>query len=229
MVIFRRICDDVSSMSATELAFNMFYIGDSGTPRYRDFERDLPLRDLIKEIYSKHASHGDADELSDEEFDEVMYDNLQFGTDDLDGIFALLYQAAWSEATIREWLREYEENALPVANRKEVLQECIERYGKQPQVDMAIEEMSELTKALLKERRALHRDDPEAWKKAVENISEEMADVIIMLTQLTMIFENKDRVQSLIARKLARQEGRLAKADTTAAAGAAQEVLNPAT
>ena len=226
---FRRICDDVGSMSAVELAFNMFYTGAGGEARYRDFERDLPLRDLMKEICKKHRGPEDLDGLSEAQFDEVFYDSLQFGTEELDGVFALLYQAGWAAAQIREWLRYYEENALPVASRKEVLKECIERYGKQPQVDMAIEEMSELTKALLKERRALHRDDPEAWKKATEDISEEMADVIIMLTQLTMIFENRDRVQSLIARKLARQEDRLAKADMTAAAGAAQEVLKSAT
>ena len=208
---FRRICDDAGSMSAVELAFNMFYTGAGGEARYRDFERDLPLRDLMKEICKKHGGPEDLDGLSEAQFDEVFYDSLQFGTEELDGVFALLYQAGWAAAQIREWLRYYEENALPVASRKKVLEKCIERYGKQPQVDMAIEEMSELTKALLKERRALHRD------------------VIIMLTQLTMIFENRDRVQSLIARKLARQEDRLAKADTTAAAGAAQEVLNPAT
>lgn len=94
---------------------------------------------------------------------------------------------------------------------------------------MAIEEMSELTKALLKERRALHRDDPEAWKQANMNIADEMADVIIMLTQLTMIFENRADVQEIINRKLVRQEQRLKEAGIPAADTAAQEVLAPAT
>ena len=117
---------------------------------------------------------------------------------------------------------------LPIAQGP-TLQNCIDTYGKQPQVDMAIEEMSELTKALLKERRALHRDEPEAWKQATMNIADEMADVIIMLTQLTMIFENRADVQEIINRKLARQEERLREAAIPAAAGAAQEVLAPAT
>lgn len=117
---------------------------------------------------------------------------------------------------------------LPAAN-SHIIHQCIEIYGKQPQVNVAIEEMSELTKALLKERRALHRDDPDAWKQATMNIADEMADVIIMLTQLTIIFENRDDVQVIINRKLARQEERLKEAMTPAADTAAQEVLAPAT
>jgi len=97
---------------------------------------------------------------------------------------------------------------LPVA-LSETLQQCIDTYGKQPQVDMAIEEMSELTKALLKERRALNSQDPEAQEQATMNIADEMADVIIMLTQLTMIFENRADVQEIINRKLVRQAARL--------------------
>lgn len=37
--------------------------------------------------------------------------------------------------------------------RDSVYRRCISEYGTQPQVDMCIEEMSELTKALLKWRR----------------------------------------------------------------------------
>ena len=117
---------------------------------------------------------------------------------------------------------------LPAAN-SHIIHQCIEIYGTLAQTDMAIEEMSELTKALLKERRALHRDDPDAWKQATMNIADEMADVIIMLTQLTIIFENRDDVQVIINRKLARQEERLKEAMTPAADTAAQEVLAPAT
>lgn len=97
---------------------------------------------------------------------------------------------------------------LPIAQGP-TLQQCIDTYGKQPQVDMAIEEMSELTKALLKERRALNGNDTETLEQATMNIADEMADVIIMLTQLTMIYENRADVQEIINRKLARQAERL--------------------
>ena len=59
-------------------------------------------------------------------------------------------------------------------NRTEILQEAIKKYGVQSQCDMCIEEMSELTKALLKLRRA--STQPE-MQKCRENIREEIADV----------------------------------------------------
>ena len=107
---------------------------------------------------------------------------------------------------------------LPIAEG-EVLQKCVDTYGKSLQVDIAIEEMSELTKALIKERRAFYQinkatENQFAIKLAKEmrattNIAEEMADVIIMLTQLSLIFENHDEVQEFIDFKLKREEERL--------------------
>lgn len=93
--------------------------------------------------------------------------------------------------------------------RKVPLTRCISTYGKQPQVDMAIEEMSELIKALLKERRAQTGCKQTDIDIATLNIAEEMADVIIMLSQLTMIFDNWMDVQAMITVKLDRQEKRL--------------------
>ena len=107
---------------------------------------------------------------------------------------------------------------LPIAEG-EVLQKCVDTYGKSLQVDIAIEEMSELTKALIKERRVFYQinkatENQFAIKLAKEmrattNIAEEMADVIIMLTQLSLIFENHDEVQEFIDFKLKREEERL--------------------
>lgn len=56
---------------------------------------------------------------------------------------------------------------------------AINYFGSCQQVDMAIEEMSELTKELLKHRR---------FNDNRCKIVEEMADVYIMLYQLQMIF-----------------------------------------
>lgn len=117
---------------------------------------------------------------------------------------------------------------LPVAQGP-TLRHCIDIYGKQPQVDIAIEEMSELTKALLKERRALRQVDPAARNQAIMNIADEMADVIIMLTQLTILFENRADVQEIINRKLMRQEERLKEAAIRTTETAAQKCIAPAT
>ena len=86
-----------------------------------------------------------------------------------------------------------------------LINDCVRIYGKSSQVDMAIEEMSELTKALLKERRV----DTDNEKKAADHIAEEMADVLIMLEQLMIIFDNSEEIQKQIYYKLERQGKRL--------------------
>ena len=100
------------------------------------------------------------------------------------------------------------EKILPIAEGK-VLQECIKTYGAPAQIDLAIEEMSELTKALLKERRAVSKNDAEAYNLSLVNVAEEMADTIIMLTQLTLIFENQEKIEKFINFKLKREKLRL--------------------
>ena len=226
-MIFRKICNDTSTMSATELAHNFVFVKNREA-WYRDFDREIPVRDLMREICAKHAAPADTDELTDEELDEILYDNLQFGTDDLEGVFALLYMALYGMTDVRAWLERYETTGLPTTNRPEVLQECVNTYGAEAQVDMAIEEMSELTKALLK----YHRKEAQGSKDleaARENILEEVADVIIMLTQLIMIYGGRDLVQETIENKVDRQIKRLANTEGETGSEVAQEVLQPAT
>lgn len=66
-----------------------------------------------------------------------------------------------------------------------VLEKAIEKYGKNKQLDMVIEEMSELTKEICKQKRG---------KDNREEIIEEIADVRIMLEQLEMMFNIKATV-----------------------------------
>lgn len=61
----------------------------------------------------------------------------------------------------------------------EIMEAAIESYGESHQILVAIEEMSELTKELVKNQRG-------EWNH--NEIAEEMADVYIMLCQLQMIF-----------------------------------------
>lgn len=226
-MIFRKICNDTSTMSATELAHNFVFVKNREA-WYRDFDREIPVRDLMREICAKHAAPADADELTDEELDEILYDNLQFGTDDLEGVFALLYMALYGMTDVRAWLERYETTGLPTTNRPEVLQECVNTYGAEAQVDMAVEEMSELTKALLKYRRKEAQGSKDL-EEARENILEEVADVIIMLTQLIMIYGGRDLVQETIENKVDRQIKRLANTEGETGSEVAQEVLQPAT
>lgn len=226
-MIFRKICNDTSTMSATELAHNFVFVKNREA-WYRDFDREIPVRDLMREICAKHAAPADTDELTDEELDEILYDNLQFGTDDLEGVFALLYMALYGMTDVRAWLERYETTGLPTTNRPEVLQECVDTYGAEAQVDMAVEEMSELTKALFKYRRKAAQGSKDL-EAARENILEEVADVIIMLTQLIMIYGGRDLVQETIENKVDRQIKRLANTEGETGSEVAQEVLQPAT
>lgn len=91
----------------------------------------------------------------------------------------------------------------------DIARNAVRKWGKAAQVDMAIEEMSELTKALLKDRRA--GMNPEAWdyEKVRENIAEEMADVSIMLLQLEIIFQNSDETRRIRNEKMSRLYKRL--------------------
>lgn len=82
--------------------------------------------------------------------------------------------------------------------RRALLEHAIRLYGEPAQMDMAVEEMAELTKALCKVRRAAPGVETTA---AVVNVIEEMADVRIMLDQLCIIFnrstENKEEEKLL--------------------------------
>lgn len=102
--------------------------------------------------------------------------------------------------------------------RDSVYRRCISEYGTQPQVDMCIEEMSELTKALLKWRRkfALVRGEnvnpvsgDTDLTKAREDIIDELADVRIMCRQMELLFQAEDEVPNRIDFKVGRQVKRL--------------------
>ncbi len=90
----------------------------------------------------------------------------------------------------------------------DIIKKAINTYGIDAQVLMAIEEMSELTKALCKERRTRNVDDLSVRSKAMANIAEEIADVQIMLDQLRVIFDAE--TENIEIKKLSRLANRLA-------------------
>ena len=82
-----------------------------------------------------------------------------------------------------------------------VIQKAIETYGADLQKQVAIEEMSELTKEICKDFRG---------KGNRENILEEIADVTIMLSQLLIMYDIKVwELNDVIVSKLTRLEERL--------------------
>ena len=108
------------------------------------------------------------------------------------------------EGTV-EILEEAAERLDNASKRDTVLKRCICEYGAPAQVDMCIEEMSELAKALLKYRRksALAKD------KSRDDIIDELAGVKIMCRQMELLFQAEDAVERRMDFKINRQIGRL--------------------
>lgn len=88
-------------------------------------------------------------------------------------------------------------------------------YGFSAQSDVAVEEMAELTKAIMKFRRSFYMGDEIVSESLIENIAEEIADVQIMLWQLvyflsTIGFERGGlAVNDIIYKKIDRQLERI--------------------
>ena len=78
----------------------------------------------------------------------------------------------------------------------EILEKAVTHYGEENQIIKAIEEMAELTVALL------HRNRVDGLK----NVKEELADVWIMMAQLEIIF---GRFDNILEAKIERLEDRM--------------------
>lgn len=99
---------------------------------------------------------------------------------------------------------------MPTTTDIVTLQKAINTYGRSAQEDMALEEMSELTKALLKRRRAIKKNaDAHKISKVESDIKEEIADVIITLKQLILLYDSDGDIQEAINKKIKRLRMRL--------------------
>lgn len=85
---------------------------------------------------------------------------------------------------------------------KKILLEAIELWGEDFQLDMMIEEMAELTKAIMKLKRA------GGGSELRVKVSEEIADVKIMIEQMEQMFSEKN-IDSFYNEKLRRLKRRI--------------------
>lgn len=111
----------------------------------------------------------------------------------------------------REKLKWYEDAGIPVIPNYglSTIRRAINRYGTAPQLQMAIKEMSELTKAICNLQRAVtfnYRNGAKI-KVAHESVREEIADVYIMLAQLVEIVGKPEEVQQIVLEKLEQLKG----------------------
>lgn len=92
--------------------------------------------------------------------------------------------------------------------RQQTYRQILDCFGNTMQCIVAIEEMSELQKALAKYLRGLQYHD---YGDVLANIREEIADVQIMLDQLKLVFDSDNTVEQIIDEKLQRTVDRYLK------------------
>lgn len=88
---------------------------------------------------------------------------------------------------------------------KEIYESLLHKFGDNNQIIVAIEELSELVKELCKYLRNARNE---------KNLTEEMADVEIMLEQLKLILDNESDVAKVKDEKILRTKERYLKEDT---------------
>ena len=93
---------------------------------------------------------------------------------------------------------------------KETLERIINKFGEDAQIEMMIEECSELIQALQKYKRAKsnHAGEIVMIEKRMTEVEEEIADVKIMMEQASIIFR-REIIDYNISYKLQRIQSKL--------------------
>lgn len=81
------------------------------------------------------------------------------------------------------------------AEEMEIYEAAIEHWGPEVQIDKAIEELCELTTALIKFQNKKHTPWESEYEKLVGAVNEERADVTIMINQLDLIFGDNTEME----------------------------------
>lgn len=98
--------------SNLEMALNLFYVKDKQTwvRGYGENGADISLTDLTQELMEQYTEPVVPPKtMSDGDISFTMAEWLFDGTDSIEGILALLYQAAWVCAELRERLKRFED------------------------------------------------------------------------------------------------------------------------
>lgn len=160
--------------------------------------RSISLNDYMKQLIKAHNADIDT-EGTPEEFDMTLREHLFDGPETIEGLLAEHYTLSWALASLRDKLKHYEDALIPeiMPEGLQTIDRAIGTYGKDAQLTKAVEEMSELTKALCKLKECKRKHDTPFNRETQEvysNIEEEIADVFIMLVQLFAIFNPHELV-----------------------------------
>lgn len=94
-------------MNMIELAHNSCYVKDNKA-RYRDYETDIDARELTIKLLNQYTDIPN-EFTCDADFDEFMFDSLQYGADDMLGLISVFYRNLLAMAVLRERLKDYED------------------------------------------------------------------------------------------------------------------------
>lgn len=177
----RRMTTDTPDGNYSQ-ALNLFVRGEDGWAQMPS--RSISLNDYMKQLIKAHNADIDT-EGTPEEFDMTLCEQH--------------YTLSWALASLRDKLKHYEDAGIPeiMPGGLQTIDRAIETYGKDAQLTKAVEEMSELTKALCKYKECQRKYDNPLNRKPQEvysNIEEEIADVFIMLVQLLAFFRGRESV-----------------------------------
>lgn len=92
---------------------------------------------------------------------------------------------------------------------KEILKKAIKRYGTHNQMLKCIEECGELSRAVSRILTELSSGDGFTTETSQENLYEELADVLIMIEQMIIMFDCGDEVFIQQVKKMKRLKERL--------------------
>ena len=218
----RRMTTDTPDGNYSQ-ALNLFVRGEDGWVQMPS--RSISLNDYMMQLIKAHNADIDT-EGTPEEFDMTLCEHLFDGPETIEGLLAEHYTLSWALASLRDKLKHYEDARIPeiMPEGLQTIDRAIGTYGKDAQLTKAVEEMSELTKALCKLKVCkLKYDTPfnRETQEVYSNIEEETADVFIMLVQLFVIFnphelvnitkivwDKLDRLKDNLDKEAAKQEGR---------------------
>lgn len=92
-------------------------------------------------------------------------------------------------------------------NTNDIIKSMITKFGEDSQIDVTIEEMSELTKELIKYKRGkIHPEEKTATNR--KNVIEELGDVAFMMEYLKIIFQitNNELAETIHVKALRTKE-----------------------
>lgn len=198
-----------------QTALNFTDVSEDGWVWLR--QPEMALTEYMRKLVKGHGSSIDLD-CNDMELSEILTEHLfDDPKQSIDGLIAEHYTILWAYATLREKLKWYEDAGIPAIPDYglNTIRRAINRYGTAPQLQMAIKEMSELTKAICNLQRAVtfnYRNGAKikvAHESVREEIADVYADVYIVLAQLVEIVGKPEEVQQIVLEKLEQLKGDL--------------------